>query len=286
MKSKSNVITIIFTNADDIEYILGNILPSIIIYSTAEIKYIMSVATIKLANVEQICSKVWRVMGCNPGINTLQGTNTYLIGGGSRRCLIDTGESNNDQYITNLTKLLLTENASIDKVIITHKHRDHIGGLARIQQLYLDVTAYKYVDETETLGFQNQKEYVINHRLQDNELIAIDKDITLQCIYTPGHSVDHICLLCVEDGTLYTGDCVLGDTTVVFENLEAYMNSLNRLMSYKINRLCPGHGQVINGQQATKRIQEYILHRNSRNEQILRVLNERGPQALAEQCPS
>lgn len=57
---------------------------------------------------------------------------------------------------------------------------------------------------------------------------------------TPGHTNDHLVLVLQEENSIFSGDCVLGEKSPVFEDLQTYMKSLNLLQELKPKRIYPG----------------------------------------------
>ena len=105
-----------------------------------------------------------------------------------------------------------------------------------------------------------------------------------RAIYTPGHSKDHLCFYLNEERALFSGDCVLGETSVEFEDLGSYTSSLKKLINIQppVQLIYPGHGPVVHN--GMDRIAAYIEHRQQRNEQIVKALEaKRGAAMTAEQ---
>lgn len=63
---------------------------------------------------------------------------------------------------------------------------------------------------------------------------------------------------------------VLGHGTSVFEDLKAYISSLQRMQHRVSGRGYPGHGALI--EKATTRVSEYLQHRQQRENEVVRVL--------------
>ena len=223
----------------------------------------------KLSNIELLSSRVIRILGFNAGPMTLQGTNTYLVGTGSSRLLVDTGSPDVPEYVTALKSVLLNNNVSIGGIVITHWHHDHVGG---IKQIYEDILKDKRVKCYKKLLHADEKVFGMDMDytpLQDKQVIEVD-GATLKVVLSPGHTQDHISLLLQEDNAIFSGDCVLGEGTAVFEDLYDYMQSLNRLVELKPSRIFPGHGKVV--EDPVSFIQYYIDHRNQREAQIFECL--------------
>ena len=105
----------------------------------------MSARLPALPSVEAQSRLVTRVLGCNPGAYTLQGTNTYLVGAGPSKILIDAGEGA-PGYAELLDSLHITVDAAgvtISDVILTHYHADHSQGLAMLRQRHPSMRVWK-----------------------------------------------------------------------------------------------------------------------------------------------
>jgi ribonuclease/clavin/mitogillin len=209
-----------------------------------------------LPEVERLSPACIRIMGGNPSKFTLQGTNTYLLGTGRSRLLIDTGEGK-PSWIAAVRRTLEEERAEVASALITHWHRDHVDGIPQLLELSPHTKIYKH----EASAGQQE--------IADGQLFEVE-GVVLMAVHTPGHTTDHLVFVFQQEDALLTGDAVLGAGTAVFEDLGAYMDSLEHMRHLFRGRAYPAHGPVI--EDGPAKILEYIRHRQQREEQVVQAL--------------
>jgi len=224
----------------------------------------------RLPDVDTWSDRVVVALGQNPGIFTGPGTNTYLVGTGRERILLDAGDGK-PAYLPVLEQALeQAGGVSIQEIVVTHGHPDHMRGAAALIEHFGPLRVSKYpwpgVDE----------EYPIETTpLSDGALLRTE-GATLRALHTPGHSEDHLCFVLEEEGTLFSGDNVLGVGTAVIParggDLLDYLRSLERLLAEQPRAIYPAHGPYI--PDGTAKLREYLDHRLEREQQILDALSE------------
>ncbi len=218
--------------------------------------------------VDAWSDRVVVALGMNPGPFTGPGTNTYLVGTGSRRLLLDTGDGRDD-YWPVLDRALDRAGCEIEGIVLTHGHPDHIGGVKGVMERYGEVPVHKcpWPEVDGQLGVPVEP-------LADGGAVRTE-GATLRAVFTPGHCQDHLCFVLEEERAVFSGDNVLGVGTTVIPSrggsLAEYMASLERLEAESPTRIYPAHGPCI--EDGPAKLREYIEHRLDRERQILAAID-------------
>ncbi|KAH0544007.1 hypothetical protein FGG08_001774 [Glutinoglossum americanum] len=215
-----------------------------------------------LPETERLSASVIRILGGNPGKFTLQ------VGRGPRRLLIDTGDGR-PSWIQSLKNVLMSEHASVDSVILTHWHPDHVGGVKDLLKSSPGTRVYKNSADDSQLDIEDGQRFRV-------------EGATLRAFHSPGHTTDHMALVFEEEDAMFTGDNVLGHGTAVFEDLANYLSSLEMMSHQFSGRAYPGHGPAI--EDGPARVLEYIQHRSDRENQVIQVLKSAKPPPDMEQA--
>lgn len=150
-------------------------------------------------------------------INAFSDNYIWLIQTNEGNTLVDPGDSK--PIISTIDKLGIT----IDDILITHHHFDHIGGLELLKPLI----------KGSVIGPKNNAIDLLDKHVGEGDII---KSIGLQfsVFEVPGHTLDHIAFYSeTEKEVLFCGDTIFsGGCGRVFEGTFEQMNhSLEKLMS-------------------------------------------------------
>jgi len=208
-----------------------------------------------------LLKNVLRLTAPNPGAMTGPGTNSYLVGDPATGYIaIDPGPADTDH----IEKLWRASAGDIRMIVCTHSHPDHAPGARPLQALCEQHGQRR----PPILGLPSAPTahancaFTPDRTLRNEELLTLSGDAlegnvthTLKVLYTPGHAANHVCLVLLEDGLLFSGDHVLSGSTTVVDppdgDMTAYLDSLDVLRAacteHQIEFILPAHGHVIGG---------------------------------------
>lgn len=221
-----------------------------------------------------------RLLAPNPSPLTGEGTNTYLLGR-TQIAVIDPGPDDP----SHLDAIIAAGQGRISHIFVTHAHRDHSAGAARLSQrtgaaihAFGDALAgrsplMQRLAGPEGLGGGEglDLDFRPDIALRDGDIIET-KEWSLRALHTPGHAANHLSFRHAD--VIFTGDVVMGWSSTIISppdgDLSDYFRSLTRIETEGAARLYPGHGAPI--LDPTTRLAELAAHRRQRTAQILAAL--------------
>lgn len=202
------------------------------------------------------------------------GVNVSIIDHGSLT-LIDTGTPGSEITIVKALETLKRRVTDVGRIVVTHCHPDHAGGIAALKRLSGATVLMHPIDAAlvrrgqclrhmkpapgllRALAFRlvarrtagSIEPAIIEEELDDGAEIDLGSLGTLRAVHVPGHCAGQIALLWPERGLLFAADAAVNvvrlTPCLAYENYHEGMRSLQRLAALKFESACFGHGEAI-----------------------------------------
>ncbi len=195
--------------------------------------------------------RIDRVIANNPGPYTGGGTNTWILDDGTGQVVIIDPGPVDSRHARSVYERVAGR--AVVAVLVTHTHSDH-APLANPMARDLGVPA---------VGHAAGPQFDPEIRLLDGARFPVGT-VDLVVIHTPGHSDDHLCFR--AGNALFSGDHIMGGSSVMVESMGPYLHSLEKLKDTGLDRIHPGHGDEM--EHPDDVIDWYLAHRMQRHEQI------------------
>lgn len=211
----------------------------------------------------QATERATNVLAVNPGVMTLEGTNTWIVSepDATEAVVIDPGPLD-EEHLGRVISTVERAGKRVALTLLTHGHGDHSEGIARFAEL-----------TGAPVRAQDPAHRVGDEGLESGDVIRVG-GLRLDVLRTPGHTHDSVSFLLPADNALFSGDTVLGRGTTVVAHpdgrLGDYLDSLRALrelvLRENVRVVLPGHGPVLDDPQEV--IEYYLVHRAKRLAQV------------------
>ncbi|MBI2177824.1 MAG: MBL fold metallo-hydrolase [Candidatus Tectomicrobia bacterium] len=166
----------------------------------------------------------------------------------------------------------------LDTLILTHFHRDHLGGAAAVCEA---TGARACAHPIEIPLMKERQPSLVLEPVEEGTKLRFGK-MEVEALLTPGHSPGHLSFWWAEERVLFGGDNVLLPTTTSISPplgcLSDYLRTLQRILALEPRVIYPGHGSPV--RDPGGRIRALLAHRAQREEQVLAAL-AKGPETPA-----
>ena len=183
--------------------------------------------------------------------------NTYLLEKNSKAIVIDPGMYNPEENVR-FKKYVDQHGLSIEQLLLTHAHLDHVFGVDWIKSSYglspilhqKDDFIYENAQLTaQQYGLAMKPLPPAKYSLTEGQIIEFEES-RLEILHTPGHSPGSICLVCHEDRFIIGGDVLfqgsIGRTDLPGGDYQTLIDSIkNKLLPLSDDyRVYSGHGPL------------------------------------------
>lgn len=158
-----------------------------------------------------------------------------------------------------LLKLAQDLGVTVKGIWLTHAHPDHCGGVAPLKRL-IDVPFFAHAEGRSLRSGVSQ--FITMFNLESSGMEDCpEPDVVLaggdtvqlgnlefKVLYTPGHSPDHLCFYCAEEGGVFTGDTIfagsIGRSDLPGGDYKLLMRSLHEIILKlpPTTKVYSGHG--------------------------------------------
>ena len=228
--------------------------------------------------VEQLSPLVRRILCDNPGPFTFKGTVTYVVGTG-RVAIIDPGPDD-PRHVAAVLEAVKGE--TVEAILVTHTHRDHSPATPAIKAatgapVYAEgphrAARPLNLGETNALDASGDRDFAPDMVLKDGDVVS-GTGWTMEAVFTPGHTANHMAFALREEDTLFSGDHVMAWSTSIVAPPDGamgdYMASLDKLRGREERIFWPGHGGPVT--EPAKFMRALSHHRRLREAAIMKRL--------------
>ena len=186
----------------------------------------------------------------------------YLVTEGEGLTIIDAGLPFAAARIARQLKRAGYDPTDVKRILVTHAHSDHVGGLENLVQITgAEVIAHEiekpYVEGTADILRAGGATYKpswavpVDRTVTNGEIIE-EVEGGMQALHTPGHSPGHTSYLWLRREVLFCGDVMMNVGGKLRLPIRAFtpdmaedQRSILKLVALNVHFVCPGHGLPI-----------------------------------------